>query len=398
MVLLPPNGITFNVLDTAQLDPGYVMDLANALDVAQVTIVQATHPENALALAQRFRRERPYTNVFYRKWKNDLHDENMVNQTKPAEWVEYFKDVLDIGCYGCIYNESLTTPISKQNNYSIDVLNLIVPKGYRSVHWKIATGNPGGYDGEYLLPSNNPRYRPDEYAQSDPLWVAIAQANKSYVDAQNMPIVWVAPHAYFTQAGAASGMTNRYKEIFRRLDFKGISRKYIPLATGEFGMVIQNPDGSLASNKGYKGVVGSSTYADLTAIVYQSEFKAARIVAHLYSLGDQQTANGAPGEWDLFNLYQNKVFWDRLISLASTGIFRLPSWYGAAYQTPVDPPPVVIPPPPPPTPTPTSYGLKVSFEYTLKTQAEVAKLKTFFSSLAALDGNATIQLTDTTSK
>lgn len=337
--MTPPNAVAFNVLDTAQLDPGYVMDLANALDVAQVTIVQATHPTEAFSLAQRFRRDRPQTNVFYRKWKQDLPDENMVNQTRPDEWLNYFKDVLDIGCYGCIYNESLTTPISKQNNYSIEVLNLTVPKGYRTVHFKVSTGNPGGYNKEYLLPKTDPHYRPDEYEQSDPLWVAIYQANWPVIDRGDFPLAWVAPHMYFTQNGAAAGMTDRYKEILRRLDVRAIPHKYIPLAAGEFGMVYQRPDGSLDSGKGWSSVIaGASDYADIYTKVYKSELKPNNVIPHLFSVGDQQTANNAPGQWHTFDTYKIKEFWDRMIELASTGIYRLPSWYGQL--PPVTPPTV----------------------------------------------------------
>lgn len=337
---IPPNAIAFNILDTAQLDASYVLDMANALDIAQVTIVQATHPTDAFSLAQRFRRERPQTNVFYRKWKQDLPDENMVNQTRPNEWLTYFKDVLDIGCYGCIYNESLTTPISKQNNYSIEVLNLTVPKGYRTVHFKVSTGNPGGYNKEYLLPKTDPHYRPDEYEQSDPLWVAIYQANWPVIDRGDFPLAWVAPHMYFTQNGAAAGMTDRYKEILRRLDVRSIPHKYIPLAAGEFGMVYQRPDGSLDSGKGWSSVIaGASDYADMYTKVYKSELKLNNVIPHGFSLGDQQTANNAPGQWHTFDTYKVKAFWDRMIELASTGIYRLSSWYG-------QPPPVIQPPSP----------------------------------------------------
>lgn len=343
--MTPPNGIAFNVLDTAQLDPGYVLDLANALDVAQVTIVQATHPTEAFSLAQRFRKERPNTNVFYRKWKQDLPDENMVNQTRPDEWLNYFRDVLDIGCYGCIYNESLTTPISKQNNYSIEVLNLTVPKGYRTVHFKVSTGNPGGYKEEYLLPKADLRYRPDEYDQSDPLWVAIYQANKPSIDRNEFPLAWVAPHAYFTQNGAAAGMTDRYKEILRRLDVRAIPHKYIPLAVGEFGMVFQRANGSLDSGRGYSGILPSVTYADLYTAVYVSELKPHNVIAHLFGLGDQQRANDAPGQWNLFDTFYVNSFWNRLIELASTGVFRMPSWYGGSgIPTPIPAPDTVVVP------------------------------------------------------
>lgn len=348
MTPLPPNALAFNILDTAQLDPGYVMDLANSLDVAQVTIIQATHPAQAFSLAQRFRKERPQTNVFYRKWKKDLPDENMVNQTRPDEWLNYFQDVLDIGCYGCIYNESLTTPISKQNNYAIEVLNLTVPKGYRTVHFKVSTGNPGGYNKEYLLPKDDPHYRPDEYDQSDALWTAIYQANHPAIDRGDFPMAWVAPHMYFTQAGAAAGMTDRYKEIFRRLDIRAIPHKYIPLAAGEFGMVYQRNDGSLDSGKGFNGIVSSEIYAELYSSIYKSELKPGDVIPHLFSLGDQQTANNAPGQWHFFNTLYNGAFWKRIQEIAGTGAFRLSSWYAMPPPPPIiTPPPPVEPPPPP---------------------------------------------------
>lgn len=345
-----PNAVAFNVLDTAQLDPGYVLDLANALDVAQVTIVQATHPSEAFALAQRFRKERPQTNVFYRKWKQDLPDENMVNQTRPDEWLNYFRDVLDIGCYGCIYNESLTTPIKKQNDYSIEVLNLTVPKGYRTVHFKISTGNPGGYNKEYLLEPTDPHYRPDEYEQSDPLWVAIYQANWPTIDKGDFPLAWVAPHMYFTQNGAAAGMTDRYKEILRRLDVRAIPHKYIPLAAGEFGMVYQRPDGSLDSGNGFLGISSDiAAYTHSFVKVYETELKPHNVISHLFSLGDQQRANNAPGQWHTFDTYNLSAFWDRIIEYSKSGIFRLPLWYGITSppSTPNPPalPPIVVQPP-----------------------------------------------------
>lgn len=363
---LPPNAIAFNVLDTAQLDPGYVLDLANKLDVAQVTIVQATHSKEAFSLAQRFRKERPNTNVFYRKKTEALPDENMVNQTRSDEWLRYFQDVLDIGCYGCIYNESLTTPIKKQNDYSIEVLNLTVPKGYRTVHFKISTGNPGGYKEEYLLPKTDPRYRADEYEQSDPLWVAIYQANWPKIDKGEFPLAWVAPHAYFTQNGAAAGMTNRWREIWRRLDVRAIPHKYIPLAAGEYGLVYQRGDGSLDSGKGYGGILSPALYADLYTAVYKAELKPGNIIPHLFSLGDQQRANNAPGQWALFDTFRIKAFWDRMIELASTGIFRLPSWYGI---------PVTVPPPIPPTPNtiPVPISVLDSLQNNLQASLDMVK-------------------------
>ena len=329
MLRQPPNNLAMNILDSAQLDPVYCLEMADRFNMAQVTIVEATHEKEAFSLAYEFRKRRPQTTVFYRKWRNHLKDEEMPGKITPEEWVRYFQNVLEIGCVGAAYNESLTNPFSKQTDFSRKIIDLTAPRGWASVHYKIATGNPGGYRDEHLLPPSNPRFRPDEIGQSKALFELAAAVNRPRIDSQQHPLVWLAPHAYFATNGPRAGHIDRVDEIFKRVP--DIPRHYLPLAIGEIGLVHFFADGTLDAEWGWRDTIDPALYADLVATVFQSELIPRNAIGHLYSVGDQQTFGGKPGQWHRFDLFKQAAFWDRLQTYADKGLFRLPYWYGKDY-------------------------------------------------------------------
>lgn len=344
-----PNGFGVNILDTAQLDPNYCIELVERFDMAQVTIVEATHPKEAFKLATDLKARRPHMTIFYRRWREHLKDERIPFQTQPKEIVEYFRDVFEAGLTACIYNESLVSPMTPLTDYSRDVIERTAPHGWETVHFKISMGNPGGYAGEHLLPRTNPAFRPDGYAESDGLWRAAYQANKPRIDAGKRPLVWIAPHAYFPITGLDKGLTDRHREIWRRLDnpLVDIPRHYIPLAVGETGLIKTNP---LDVYGGWFGQTDAINYARIFAMVMTGQFLPDNTIAHLYAVGDKH-----PGfsDWKRFNLMRVESFWNTIEDFVKGGAWRVPYWYGEGYSFPIPaPPPTPQPPPPPPVPVP----------------------------------------------
>lgn len=336
MTKLTPNGLAVNFLDTAVLDPQYCLDLMNRFDMAQCTVFDGTNTKEALATGALIRQKRPQSVVFFRRWRKDLPDERLPFQTRPDEWVNYMRDALDMGLTPAAYNESLSNPMTPITNYSTGVIKGLIDlekqtgQEYSSVHFKIAFGNPGGYNVESLLPKSDPHYRPDGYAESDDLWKLAASVNKPRIDAGKFPAVWVAPHAYFPPSGSASGMTDRHKEIIRRLDVYGISHKYVPLASGEVGVIQTDP---LDAEQGWNGLVDAATYADTFGLVTVKDFLPFGLIPHIFSVG-----RSTYGQYGKFDLMRVNTFWDRLEKIVSTGVYRLPYWYGQDYLNPANMP------------------------------------------------------------
>ena len=319
-----PNALGVNFLDTAVLDPYYCLDLMNRFDMAQATIFDGAHPKEAFNTAVYLREKRPQSVIFYRRWRANLPDERLPLQTRPDEWVNYFKDALDAGLTPAANNESITNPLTPVINYSTGILDLIGSNlNYSSVHFKVPFGNPGGYNGESLLPPSDPRYRPDGYAEADTLWKRAAQINKPRIDAGLFPGVWIAPHSYFPTTGSASGMSDRHKEIYRRADFLGIDRHYLPLAAGESGIIKTNP---LDADAGFDGLIDGAAYADVFSLVLFKDYLPYNLIPHLFAVGRSEG-----GRYAKFDLMNTKTFWDRLEKILASGAYRLPYWYGADY-------------------------------------------------------------------
>lgn len=323
MTRTPPNAIGINILDTAQLDVGYAVELVERFDMAQVTVVDATHPKEAFNLATTLLNRRPQMDVFYRRWRESLPDERMPDMVRPDEWVRYMQDALEAGMVCAVYNEAQKSPMTPLTTFSKAIIELTAPKGWRTVHFKTATGTPIGYKGE----------QPDGYAESDDLWRSMAAANQPRINNGQKPLAYAAPHAYFPSWGLQSGHTDRPAEIVRRLNSEALKLDpdYIPISIGETGAQAMDAMGRISdSGAGYVGLVGSEAYAVLFGDVLVKAFLPLNAVAHLYCLGDKHPGNS---QWRRFDLYNNTVFWNKLETLAADGRFRLPYWYGEGYMT-----------------------------------------------------------------
>lgn len=321
----PPNAIGVNILDTAQLDVGYVVELVERFDMAQVTIVEATHPKEAFNLATTLLAKRPHMDVFYRRKRDHLPDERMPAMVTPTEWVRYMQDALEAGMVCAVYNESQQSPMTPLTKYGTDIIGLTAPRGWRTVHFKTATGTPKGYNGE----------QPDGYAESDDLWKAAAAANQPRIDSGQKPLVHMAPHAYFPRWGIASGHTDRPAEILRRLKAftPPIDPRYVPISIGETGGQVMRADGHIDdAEAGYVGYMGSETYAVVSGDVIVKVFVPLNATGHFFGLGDQQNNSPIGAQWRRFDLYKNTVFWDKLETLAADGRFRLHYWYGKDFE------------------------------------------------------------------
>jgi hypothetical protein len=310
--------IAINVLDTAQLIPETVVDLVERFDMGGVTIVDGTHPDKAFALAKAIQRRRgDRTVIFYRRWREKLPDENMVNQTTSQEFVNYMQDVMEAGFVAAVYNEAMASPMTPITTYSLEVIGKTAPKGWRTVHFKTATGTPRGYNGE----------TPSGYAESDLLWISAQAENKVKIERGEPPVVWIAPHAYFPTWGAIRGHTDRMDAIRERFTALGIDPRFVPMAVGETGLQAMSVTGHISdAGAGFRTLekISPETYAMIYADVNVKEFRPRGVQhSHLFAVGDQQTANGEPGMWGKFNLLGVTEFWDALEKLKDKGLFDL---------------------------------------------------------------------------
>lgn len=327
------NAIAMNVLDTAQLDPGYVCELVERFDMAQVTVIEATHPKEAWATAKEIQRRRGgKTDIFYRRWREKLADEKMVTNTTPEEFVRYMQDVMEAGFVASVYNEAQQSPMTPLTLYSVGVIERTAPRGWRTVHFKTATGTPIGYHGE----------QPDGYAESDSLLRLAIEMNTAPMNRGDKPLVHFAPHAYFSTQGGVGGHTDRPLELVRRVIQLHLDPRYLPISIGETGLIEMTVKGKITdAHGGWRKVMNNAAaYANVYGAV-ASQWAKLGIVSHLYGVGDQQTENNVPGQWYNFNLARVTAFWDALELLMKDGRFQIVQ----SKPAPVDPPPVVVKPP-----------------------------------------------------
>lgn len=310
------NAIGINILDTAQLDPGPVCELVERFDMTEVTVMEATNKKEAWALAKEIQRRRgDKTDIFYRRWKEDLPDERMVSNTTSAEFVHYMQDVMEAGFVASVYNEAQQSPMTPLTRYSIGVMERTAPHGWRTVHFKTSTGTPIGYHGE----------QPDGYAESDDLWRIAVDINKPRMDRGEKPLAHVAPHAYFPSWGLQGGHTDRPAEIVRRMKQLNLDPKYLPISIGETGLQRMDAAGHIDdAHAGWKTMnISEAAYARVYSAVLVEAFVPLGATGHLFTAGDQQRANNEPGQWDPFNLLKATAFWNELELLMKDGRFQI---------------------------------------------------------------------------
>lgn len=344
------NLVGINILDTAQTDPGRVLELVTEFDMAIVRIVHATHDKEPQALCKLLRDKRPQTAIVYRFRKDDMTDERYPELTA-AQVVSRLQFALEMGAYGAVNNESLLNPMTPIARQGREILDICVPKGWRTAHMAVSTGNPGlglSRDG-----------RPDGYAEMDELWQAAGQVNKEVMDAGKWPLVMFGPHSYFRSSGFVSGLTDRHREIHRRIrELKALNAsrglpsahldtRYFPLFLGETGTAYITIDAQggihLDADRGYRNLgdqsISPEQYADLVADMIETWYAPDNAVACLFARGQS-----VGGRFWSFDLMGHDAFWKRLKIHADAGRLQAAYWY--PYQPkPTDPPP---PPPPPP--------------------------------------------------
>jgi hypothetical protein len=314
---MTPNCIGANVLDSALVDPGRAWDRIGQVDMAAVTVLDASHPAQAMAFAQRLRRERPETLVVYRRYREDLPDATLWQRVTPAQFVELFRPALEIGCYAATHCEAAPEDLTQLADFEADVLEMTAAKGWRLGVFKMSTGSPSGYKGE----------QPDHYAAFDRLWRLMAEVNRPMADANQFPLALALPHAYFQQDGLGGGMLDRHPEIHRRaIDLK-INPWLIPIHIGEAAALWEPRPGVFDANAGYKDPrlqLDSISYAHMTYQVIKAHWLKGGHVPHLWSLGE------SVGGWmsRTFDLLHDDDYWEALAGLAADGSLSLKAGYG----------------------------------------------------------------------
>lgn len=318
---MTPNCIGANILDSALVDPGLAWDRIGQVYMAAVTVLDASHPAQAFAFAQRLRRERPQTMVVYRRYREDLPDATLWQRVTPAQFVELFRPALEIGCYAATHCEAAPEDLTRLANFEADVLEITAAKGWRLGVFKMSTGSPSGYRGE----------QPDHYAAFDRLWRLMAEVNRPMADANQFPLALALPHAYFQQNGLGGGMLDRHPEIHRRAIELKLNPWLIPIHIGEAAALWEPVAGQFDANAGYKDPrlgLGSIEYAHMTYQVIKAHWLKGGHVPHLWALGE------SVGGWmsRTFDLLRDDDYWEALAGLAADG--SLKAWYGQPAPAP----------------------------------------------------------------
>lgn len=324
-----PNAIGVNIVDSAQTDAHWseVIDLVGECDMAVVTMFESAHREKALARAIDLRQRFPNLVIIYRKWRDELRDEDFPKKLSPQQWVDYMAAPLGENFYCATHNEAGENPMTRIAAYEAECIRLARQRGGRVCVFKVATGNPGGYGGEHLLASTDPRYRPDGYREMDPVWRRMAAVNAPLIANGEMPAVVAAPHGYYPPNGAASGLTDRHRCVSAAARRLGIDPHLIPLMTGESGAAYQHPNGAIDAERGYLHPdcrLSPAEAGELFVRVCETEWLPDNCPPQLYCLGE--TVGGWVSRY--FNLLGQPDFWKPVKAACRSGRLRLPRWYG----------------------------------------------------------------------
>lgn len=331
------NALGFNVVDSALWGNGRELALRRLaeVDIAAATILEAAHPKEALEFTEALERQHPKALIVYRKRPDHRTDAVAWQQLTPAEWVEFFRPQLERGYYGALFNESWVEPPTALVDWSLRVLDITTKHGWRTCHFKVSTGNPGGYGGESKLPPSDPRYRPDGYAAFKPLFERIAEINRPPLEKRQKPGAIVAPHTYCPTDGISAGNLDRHPLIWATLP--GVDRRLLPIHFGEFGVAVWR-NGQPDSNAGYQAAgMDGAAYARLIVKLAQ-EWRRDGVIPHGYCVG--RTVSGF--ESKSFDVLYDDAFWGELKRAAETGALALPWWYGDEFVTMNDKPVTVV--------------------------------------------------------
>lgn len=331
------NGIGFNFCDEAHYGAGREKALARTagLDIAAATVVEAAHPKEALEFAEALERQHGRALIVYRKRPDDPSDAVAWQRMTPEQWVEYFRPALERGYYGALFNESWVEPPTALVDWSLRVLDITAARGWRTCHFKVSTGNPGGYGGESKLPPGAPGYRPDGYAAFQRVFERIVEINRPLVTKGQKPGAIVAPHAYCPMDGIGPGNLDRHPNVWRVVP--GADKRLLTIHLGEFGVAVWR-NGQPDSNAGYRAAgMGGREYAQLGIRLIQG-WKRDGVIPHLFCVG--RTVSGVESE--SFNVLHDDGFWDELTLAAEAGALRLPWWYGEPFVTTNDKPVTII--------------------------------------------------------
>ncbi len=327
-----PNCLGANVLDSALVDSGLAWSRIEQVDMAAVTVLDASHPAQALAFAERLRRDRPQTMVVYRRYRehkpgqsrfDERPDATLWQHVTAAQYVELFRPALEIGCYAATHCEAAPEDLTQLANFEADVLEITAAKGWRLGVFKMSTGSPSGYK----------REQPDHYAAFDRLWRLMAQVNRPMVDGNQFPAVIALPHAYFQQYGLGGGMLDRPPEIHRRAIDINVNPWLLPIHIGEAAALWEPVAGQFDANAGYRDPrlgLGSIEYAHMTYQVIKTHWLRNQFIPHLWSLGE------SVGGWmsRTFDLLRDDDYWNALAGLCADDSLRLKTWYGQAEPEP----------------------------------------------------------------
>ncbi len=331
------NALGFNYCDEAHYGAGREKALARTagLDIAAATVVEAAHPKEALQFAEALERQHPRALIVYRKRPDDPSDAVAWQRMTPEQWVEYFRPALERGYYGALFNESWIEPPDALVDWCLRVLDIAAARGWRTCHFKVATGNPGGYGTESNLPRDNPGYRPDGYAAFKRVFERIAEINRPLLEKGQKPGAIVAPHAYCPADGISPGNLDRHPNVWRVVPH--VDKRLLPVHLGEFGVAVWR-DAQPDSDAGYlKAGIDGRGYAQLGIRLIQG-WKRDGVIPHFFCVG--RTVSGVESE--SFNLLHDDSFWKELLLAASKGALRLAWWYGEPFVTMNDKPVKIV--------------------------------------------------------
>lgn len=315
---MPPNRIGANILDTAQWGVGAdrALELIIQQDMAQITVIQGSHPKEAQAFCRRVKGVRgDRTDIFFREQSLKVSDERFPDSMTPQEWFDLMYPYWnDLGVIPVTWNEAIKSDMTPIINWTLQCIYLASKVGMPVATWKTNDGTPIGYKDE----------TPDNYSIANPLWKRAVELNKPRMDKGEKPLVYILPHMGFNMQGGGGGRVDRPLEIIDRVKRLGLDPRYLPIGFGE----ITSIGGGWRKLK-----LDPVAYANAFDKAFREWFDQYGGTSMFYCIGDS-----VGGQWHDEDLSGDdaKPFWRRLEVLAEDGRYRVKPFALIPEQPPPD--------------------------------------------------------------